>query len=88
MRKAPLVLAAAAVLGLTAVAAPSPAEAQHWRGRRTARRGFASAHSRWSRAQRLSSAKDRASELEGGIGLKDVCSIRSSARSGFRPILF
>ncbi|KRQ98674.1 hypothetical protein [Bradyrhizobium valentinum] len=31
MRKAPLVLAAAAVLGLTAVTAPSPAEA-HWRG--------------------------------------------------------
>ncbi len=31
MRKAPLALAAAAVLGLTAVAAPSPAEA-HWRG--------------------------------------------------------
>jgi hypothetical protein len=32
MRKAPLVLAAAAILGLTAVTAPSPAEA-HWRGR-------------------------------------------------------
>ena len=32
MRKAPLVLAAAAVLGLTAVAAPSPAEARYWRG--------------------------------------------------------
>jgi len=32
MRKAPLALAAAAVLGLTAVTAPSPAEA-HWRGR-------------------------------------------------------
>ena len=31
MRKAPLVLAAAAVVGLTAVAAPSPADA-HWRG--------------------------------------------------------
>src|SRR6266498_3423401 len=31
MRKAPLALAAAAVLGLTAVTAPSPAEA-HWRG--------------------------------------------------------
>ncbi|CAN7395119.1 hypothetical protein LJR220_003519 [Bradyrhizobium sp. LjRoot220] len=31
MRKAPLVLAVAATLGLTAVAAPSPAEA-HWRG--------------------------------------------------------
>ena len=31
MRKAPLALAAAAVLGLTAVAAPSPAEAR-WRG--------------------------------------------------------
>lgn len=31
MRKAPLVLAAAAVVGLTAVTAPSPAEA-HWRG--------------------------------------------------------
>ena len=31
MRKAPLVLAAAAILGLTAVAAPSPAEAR-WRG--------------------------------------------------------
>jgi hypothetical protein len=31
MRKAPLVLAAAAVFGLTAVTAPSPAEA-HWRG--------------------------------------------------------
>jgi hypothetical protein len=31
MRKAPLALAAATVLGLTAVAAPSPAEA-HWRG--------------------------------------------------------
>ena len=31
MRKAPLVLALAATLGLTAVAAPSPAEA-HWRG--------------------------------------------------------
>ena len=31
MRKAPLVLAAAAVLGLTAVTAPSSAEA-HWRG--------------------------------------------------------
>jgi hypothetical protein len=31
MRKAPLALAAAAILGLTAVAAPSPAEA-HWRG--------------------------------------------------------
>jgi hypothetical protein len=31
MRKAPLVLALAAVLGLTAVAAPSPAEAR-WRG--------------------------------------------------------
>lgn len=31
MRKAPLALAAAAVLGLTAVSAPSPAEA-HWRG--------------------------------------------------------
>ena len=31
MRKAPLALAAAAVLGLTALAAPSPAEA-HWRG--------------------------------------------------------
>ena len=33
MRKAPLALAAAAVLGLTAVAAPSPAEAG-WRGGR------------------------------------------------------
>ena len=32
MRKAPLVLATAAILGLTAVTAPSPAEA-HWRGR-------------------------------------------------------
>jgi hypothetical protein len=32
MRKAPLVLAAAAILGLTAVAAPSPAEARYWRG--------------------------------------------------------
>jgi hypothetical protein len=32
MRKAPLVLAAAAILGLTAVAAPSPAEARDWRG--------------------------------------------------------
>ena len=32
MRKAPLVMAAAAILGLTAVTAPSPAEA-HWRGR-------------------------------------------------------
>ena len=32
MRKAPLVLAAAAVLGLTAVTAPSPAEARYWRG--------------------------------------------------------
>lgn len=31
MRKAPLALAAAAILGLTAVTAPSPAEA-HWRG--------------------------------------------------------
>jgi hypothetical protein len=31
MRKAPLVMAAAAILGLSAVAAPSPAEA-HWRG--------------------------------------------------------
>ena len=31
MRKAPLALAAATVLGLTAVTAPSPAEA-HWRG--------------------------------------------------------
>jgi hypothetical protein len=31
MRKAPLALAAAAVLGLTALTAPSPAEA-HWRG--------------------------------------------------------
>jgi hypothetical protein len=31
MRKAPLVLALEATLGLTAVAAPSPAEA-HWRG--------------------------------------------------------
>jgi hypothetical protein len=31
MRKAPLVLAAAAILGLTAVTAPSPAEAR-WRG--------------------------------------------------------
>jgi hypothetical protein len=31
MRKAPLALAAAAILGLTAVSAPSPAEA-HWRG--------------------------------------------------------
>jgi hypothetical protein len=31
MRKAPMALAAAAVLGLTAVAAPSPAEAR-WRG--------------------------------------------------------
>jgi hypothetical protein len=31
MRKAPLALAAAAVLGMTAVTAPSPAEA-HWRG--------------------------------------------------------
>jgi hypothetical protein len=31
MRKAPLALAAAAVLGLTAVTAPSPAQA-HWRG--------------------------------------------------------
>ena len=31
MRKAPLALAAAAVLGLTAVAAPSPAQA-YWRG--------------------------------------------------------
>lgn len=31
MRKAPLVLAVAATLGLTAVTAPSPAEA-HWRG--------------------------------------------------------
>jgi hypothetical protein len=31
MRKAPLALAAAAVLGLTAIAAPSPAEAR-WRG--------------------------------------------------------
>jgi hypothetical protein len=31
MRKAPLALAAAAILGLTAVAAPSPAEAR-WRG--------------------------------------------------------
>ena len=32
MRKAPLVLAAAAILGLTAVTAPSPAEARYWRG--------------------------------------------------------
>jgi hypothetical protein len=32
MRKAPLVLAVAAILGLTAITAPSPAEA-HWRGR-------------------------------------------------------
>jgi hypothetical protein len=31
MRKAPLALAAAAILGLTAVTAPSPAQA-HWRG--------------------------------------------------------
>jgi hypothetical protein len=31
MRKAPLALAAAAVLGMTAITAPSPAEA-HWRG--------------------------------------------------------
>jgi hypothetical protein len=31
MRKAPLALAAAAILGLTAVTAPSPAEV-HWRG--------------------------------------------------------
>ena len=31
MRKAPLALAAAAILGLTAVTAPSPAEAR-WRG--------------------------------------------------------
>ena len=31
MKKAPLVLAAAAVVGLTAIAAPAPAEA-HWRG--------------------------------------------------------
>jgi len=31
MRKTPLALAAAAILGLTAVTAPSPAEA-HWRG--------------------------------------------------------
>jgi hypothetical protein len=32
MRKAPLALAAAAILGLTAVTAPSPAEARYWRG--------------------------------------------------------
>jgi hypothetical protein len=32
MRKAPLVVAAAAVLGLAAITAPSPAEARYWRG--------------------------------------------------------